>query len=86
MKTKETIYRNIEKTLNIKDQTESIDYGFIAQVGYIMEKGGQGKEIHIQLRYYQGLADVFKNDFISSTNNASYLSLHLSIPFIKKQD
>jgi len=71
---------------NIKDQTESIDYGFIAQVGYIMGKGGQGKEIHIQLRYYQGLADVFKNDFISSTNNASYLSLHLSIPFIKKQD
>jgi hypothetical protein len=71
---------------NIKDQTESIDYGFITQVGYIMGKGGNGKEIHIQLRYYQGLADVFKNDFISSTNNASYLSLHVSVPFVKKEE
>jgi len=35
---------------NIKDHTDAIDYGFIAQVGYIWGKGGQGKEIHIQLR------------------------------------
>ncbi|MDH3322874.1 MAG: PorT family protein [Flavobacteriaceae bacterium] len=70
----------------IKKHTESIDYGFIAQVGYILGKGGQGKEMHIQLRYYQGLADVFKNDYISGSNKASYFSVHLSLPFIKKQE
>lgn len=68
---------------NIKDQTQDIDYGFLAQVGYILGKDGQGKEIHVQLRYYQGLANVFNNDYINGTNKASFISLHLSVPFIK---
>jgi len=71
---------------NIKDQTESIDYGFLAQVGYILGKDGQGKEIHVQLRYFQGLSDAFNNDYIGSSNNANYFSLHVSVPFVKKPD
>lgn len=70
---------------NIKDHTESIDFGFIAQVGYIFGKSGRGKEIHIQLRYYQGLSNVFKNEYINSNNLASFLSLHISVPFVKKE-
>lgn len=70
----------------IKKHTESLDYGFIAQIGYIVGKGGQGKEMHFQLRYYQGLADVFKNDYIDGNNYANYFSVHVSVPFIKKQE
>ncbi|MDO6472628.1 porin family protein [Maribacter sp. 1_MG-2023] len=75
-----------EFDFNIKNQTEEIDYGFLAQLGYILGKDGQGKEIHLQLRYYQGLANVFKTNYINGSNKVSFLSLHISVPFIKSAE
>ncbi len=67
---------------DIKDLTNSIDYGIIGNLAYFFKAGHQGKGIHINLRYYQGLTDVFKENFISGKNQSNYFSIHLSLPFI----
>lgn len=64
-----------------KDQTNAIDLGFMGQVGYILEIKESEKEMHIHLRYFQGLTDVFKNDFIDGNNKFNYLGLAVSFPF-----
>lgn len=67
---------------DIKDQTESIDYGFLAAVSYELGKARKGRGIFIQVRYYQGFNDVYNKSLSPSDNTANYLSVHFSLPFI----
>ena len=65
-----------------KDNTNSIDYGIMANIGYSLGEARKGKGVFVQLRYYQGLADVFTDALSTSNNNASYFAVHLSLPFV----
>ena len=60
----------------------STDYGVIADFGYILGQAHKGKGVHIHLRYYYGMTDIFKDGVSTEDNNASYISFHLSLPFI----
>ncbi|WP_194766289.1 porin family protein [Tamlana sp. I1] len=71
-----------EFTQNIKSFTNKTDYGMIANLGYFFKAGHQGKGIIMNVRYYQGFSDVFKDSFASGTNRSSYFAVHLSLPFI----
>lgn len=64
------------------DNINHIDYGAIANVGYFFRSANKGSGMIINLRYYQGFTDIFKNDFIDGDNIASYFSFHVSLPFI----
>jgi len=68
-----------------KDYTNSIDYGVMANIGYSLGEARKGKGIFVQLRYYQGLADVFTDAISTSSNTASYFALHLSLPFVTEE-
>jgi hypothetical protein len=67
---------------DIKDNTNSIDYGILANVGYSLGQARKGRGIFVQLRYYQGFADIFNDAISTSTNKGSYMALHLSLPFV----
>ncbi len=67
---------------NFESFTNDMDYGLLGDFAYILGKAHQGKGIHLHLRYYYGLADVFTSDFSSDDNLASYFSFHISLPFI----
>lgn len=73
---------NGDFTQNVKDKTNSTDYGLMGSISYELGKARRGKGIFIQLRYYQGFMDVYKNPINVDTNKASYFSVHLSLPFI----
>lgn len=69
-------------TQNIKNQTNNIDYGVMASVGYELGKARKGKGIFLELRYYQGFQDIYKDKINTSDNKLSYLAFHMSLPFI----
>ncbi len=64
---------------NIKDKLNKTDYGFAAAVTYQLNTQRNGKGINLQLRYYQGLQDVYKN--VGSNKNSAF-SFNLEFPFI----
>ena len=70
---------------DIKDFTNSTDYGVIGNIGYFFPAGHSGKGIHFNLRYYQGLTDVFKDELYSGSNESSYVAVHISLPFITEE-
>lgn len=70
---------------NIEEYTNKLDYGIMANVGYIFKKGNHGKGIHLNLRYYHGFNDIFTDNYMSGTNNASYFAIHFSLPFITEE-
>ncbi|CDF79766.1 conserved hypothetical protein [Formosa agariphila KMM 3901] len=67
---------------NIGGFVNKTDYGVIANVGYFLRSGHEGKGVIFNLRYYQGFTDVFKNDFQAGTNKSNYVALHVSLPFL----
>ncbi|WP_066220890.1 porin family protein [Formosa haliotis] len=67
---------------NIKSYTNKTDYGIIANLGYYLKAGNDGKGIIFNLRYYQGFTDVFKDSFAAGNNRSSYFAVHVSLPFI----
>ncbi len=67
-------------TEDYKSETNNIDYGIISSIGYSLGEARKGKGLYLQLRYYQGLSDVFQD--LASENRGSYFSIHLSLPFI----
>lgn len=64
---------------NIKDKLNKTDYGFDAAFTYQLITKRNGKGINVQLRYYQGLSDVYKN--VGSNKNSAF-SFNLEFPFI----
>ncbi len=73
---------NGEFSQNFDGYTEEIDYGLMADFGYILGKAHKGKGVHIHLRYYYGFTDILKDQLSTAQNRSNYLSLHLSLPFI----
>ncbi len=64
---------------NIKDKLNKTDCGFAAAFTYQLITKRNGKGINVQLRYYQGLSDVYKN--VGSNKNSAF-SFNLEFPFI----
>ncbi|OYU55922.1 MAG: hypothetical protein CFE25_01355 [Chitinophagaceae bacterium BSSC1] len=64
---------------NIKDKLNKTDYGFAAAFTYQLITKRNGKGINLQLRYYQGVSDVYKN--LGSNKNSAF-SFNLEFPFI----
>ncbi len=73
-----------EFTEDFDYNTESNDFGFIADVAYILKNFTGNKDMHIHVRYYYGMKDIFKSKFSPAKNNSSYFSVILSFPIIKK--
>jgi hypothetical protein len=71
---------------SVKDVTNSIDLGMIFQVGYVFYSKKFDKELHAQLRYFQGFNDIYDNSFVSGSNNSSYIGLAFSFPFVAKTE
>lgn len=69
-------------TQDVDTHVNGIDYGIIGNFTYVLGKAHKGRGIHIHLRYYYGLEDVFKDDYINGNNNTQFVSAHLSLPFI----
>ena len=70
---------------DIKEFTNSTDYGVFGNIGYFFPAGHQGKGIHFNLRYYQGMTDVFKEELFKGSNEGSYFAFHVSLPFITEE-
>ena len=71
---------------SIKDVTNSTDIGMIIQLGYIFYSKKFNKEIHAQLRYFQGFNDIYENSFVTGSNKSSYIGLAFSLPFVAKTE
>lgn len=69
-------------TQNFDGYTEDVDYGLMADFAYVLGKAHKGKGIIVHLRYYHGFTDILKDQISTQNNNSSYLSLHLTLPFI----
>jgi hypothetical protein len=69
-------------TQDIKADTNSIDYGVMASLGYELGKARKGKGLFIQARYYHGFEDIYNNNISTGSNTASYFAIHFSLPFI----
>ena len=84
LRSAEAEYSGSEGTFDydVKDQLNSIDYGMVGDIVYVLGKAHKGRGIHIHLRYYQGFSDVFDNSFISGKNQSRFFSVHVSLPFI----
>tara|TARA_B110001454_G_scaffold196294_1_gene199098 strand:- start:820 stop:1494 length:675 start_codon:yes stop_codon:yes gene_type:complete len=74
-----------EFTQGFSSKMSSNDYGFITDIAYIFKNFKGEKDMHIHLRYYYGMKDIFRSSFDSSMNRSSYVSVMLSFPFIKKE-
>ncbi len=71
---------------SVKDVTNGTDLGMILQLGYVLFSEKFDKEVHIQLRYFQGFNDVYDDSFVSGSNTSSYFGLALSFPFVAKTE
>lgn len=71
---------------SVKDVTNSTDIGLIFQVGYVFFFKKLNKEVHLQLRYFQGFNDIYDNSFVAGSNTSKYVGLALSLPFIAKNE
>ena len=72
-------------TENFNKNIEHIDYGIAGGITYVLGQAMQGKGIHVHLRYYYGLTNVFQDSFSPNDNRSSSLSLHFSLPFITEE-
>jgi hypothetical protein len=70
---KNTFIQNVESELN------PWDYGLVGTLTYQFSTKRNGKGMNIQLRYYQGLNDVYKT---VNNSTAGIWSLNLEFPFI----
>jgi len=86
LKSSEMVYlgEQGEFTENFDYNTKSSDFGFIADIAFIFKNYNGNKDMHIHARYYFGTQDIFSSNFSSAKNKASYFSVILSFPFIKK--
>ena len=71
---------------SVKDVTDSMDIGMIFQAGYVYYNKKFDKELHIQLRYFQGFNDIYDNSFVAGSNTSKYFGIALSLPFIAKTE
>ncbi len=71
---------------SVKEFTNSTDFGMILQVGYVFFFKKYDKEVHIQLRYFQGFNDIYDDSFVTGTNKSSYFGLAFSLPFVAKTE
>lgn len=69
-------------TQNFDGYTREIDYGIMADIAYVLGKAHKGKGVILHLRYYYGLTDILNDKLSPQNNRSSYLSLHLTLPFI----
>lgn len=67
---------------NLRSDLESVDYGGMIDIAYVLGKAHKGRGIFIHARYYQGFTDVIKTSVSPSNNQISFFSFHLSLPFI----
>jgi hypothetical protein len=70
---------------DISNLTNNLDYGIMASINYEFLHAMKGKGLFIELRYYYGLTDVFKDQISSDFNRSSYFALHISLPFITEE-
>ena len=66
----------------LKGQTENLEYGVMGALSYELGKVRKGKGLFIQLRYFQGLTDVYFDSVDSGNNRSNYIAIHFSLPFI----
>ncbi len=73
-----------EGTFNqgFKKYTNSFDWGPIAEVAFNMQAARKGKGLLIRARYYQGLNDIFKDNFTPNNVRNSGFVVMLSLPFV----
>ena len=64
---------------DIKSKLNSTDFGIATAFTYMISTKRGGKGMNFQLRYYQGLSDVYKN-VGKNTNNV--FSINLEFPFL----
>lgn len=67
---------------NFESYVNTVDYGPVADISYILGKALKGRGIFVHARYYYGLADIFNDKLNTDVNRIGYFSLHLSLPFI----
>lgn len=66
----------ISKETDNIDLYKRIDAGLIAGIGYKLK---QGTGMNIGLKYYYGLANIYKSDALSGTNDGIYLKIDIPI-------
>ena len=66
--------------LDYKSNISSTDYGVLGSIGYAVGEARAGKGLYVQVRYYQGFANLLQE--LPNNNLGSYLSVHVSLPFI----
>ena len=69
---------------DMKHEVNNLDYGLLSILSYELGTARKGKGLFLQLRYYQGFADIFKAP-VSPNNLNNYVSFHLSLPFITEE-
>ncbi len=67
---------------DVTSQTNDLDYGAIVALSYELGKARKGKGIFLQVRYYQGFNDVYKDSLMMGNNTGNYVSFHFILPFI----
>ncbi|MFT6797780.1 MAG: hypothetical protein ACJART_002934 [Maribacter sp.] len=72
--------------VSVKDVTNATDIGMIIQAGYVFYNKKFDKEIHIQLRYFQGFNDIYDESFVAGSNRSNYIGLAFSLPFVAKPE
>jgi hypothetical protein len=72
--------------VSVKDVTNATDIGMIIQAGYVYYNKKFDKEIHIQLRYFQGFNDIYDESFVAGSNRSNYIGLAFSLPFVAKPE
>ena len=64
---------------DIKTSLTKTDFGLTTAITYMMSNKRNGKGINLQLRYYAGLSDVYKN---MGANKNNVFSFNIEFPFI----
>ena len=70
---------------DFKSFLNTVDYGAIADICYVLGKANKGKGVFVHARYYYGFADIFNDKLSADVNRMGYFSLHLSLPFITEE-
>ena len=73
---------------SIKDDTESIDYGFCADISYTLYTARKGKGIAVHARYFHGFNNVINSNEIivlPENNKSSYFAVTLDFPFLNDE-
>ena len=75
----EDVYKQI-----IKEEVNSIDFGLLYSVSYVVASGRKGKGLIFSLRYYQGMLDVFNPSLtvMNENSKSNYFGMVMSFPFL----